>query len=414
MKRRVQTVGIIGGGPAGLALASLLAIKGIEVTVFDDGKRPDLIVGESLVPGVVPVLRRLGLEERVREIGLLKPGVSFTIPGQERVNFNFRNVSRCGLPEYAYNVPRPAFDRLLDARATELGARRVSARVKIACPGLNRIRLAEESLSFAPWLEGKQPDLLVDSTGRARLFARTMDIPATAGPRRDVAHFAHYEGFDENDPLGQVIIGWLAKGWNWRIPLPGRLSVGVVMNRDDAAKLGHTPEERLENAIAHDPILAAAGSNRRRITEVATYTNYQLISARGFGQGWAMAGDAFGFVDPMLSPGLWLALHSAELLAENLDDLPAYSRRMRKQLRSWMEMISHYYSGRIFSMYHKGVSYGAKYPSDYCKAIQLHFDTMVACMACGATTSSLYGRGMLRVMSSPAVWGKEAAALAIR
>ncbi len=414
MKTQVKTVGIIGGGPSGLALASMLAMKGIDTTVFDDGKRPDLIVGESLVPGVVPVLRKLGLEEKVKEIGLHKPGVSFTMPGKERVNFNFRNVSRCGLPEYAYNVPRPAFDRLLDDRATELGARRVRARVKIEVPAPNRLQLAPESLALAPWLDGQQPDLLVDSTGRARLFARTMDIPATAGPRKDVAHFAHFEGFDENEPRGQVIIGWLARGWNWRIPLPGRLSVGVVMNRDDAAKLGDTPEERLEAAIARDPVLAAAGTGRRRVTDVATYTNYQLISARGFGPGWVMTGDAFGFVDPMLSPGLWLALRSAELLVDHLDDLPAYSRRMRKELKSWMEMISHYYSGRIFSMYHKGVSYGEKYPSDYCRAIQLHFDSLVACMACGATTSSLYGRGMLKVMSSPAVWGREAKELAIK
>lgn len=414
MKTPVNTVGIIGGGPSGLALASLLALKGVAVTLFDDGKRPDLVVGESLVPGVVPVLRRLGLEEKVARIGLRKPGVSFTMPGKERVDFNFRNVSRCGLPEYAYNVPRPAFDRLLDDRATELGARRVRARVKVEVLGVNRIRLVPESLALAPWLEGKQPDLLVDSTGRARLFARTMDIPATAGPRKDVAYFAHYEGFEENEPRGQVIIGWLERGWNWRIPLPGRLSVGVVMNREDAARLGATPEERLEAAIARDPILSAAGAGRRRVSEVATYTNYQLVSARGFGKGWVMTGDAFGFVDPMLSPGLWLALRSAELLAELLDDLPAYSRRMRRELRSWMEMISHYYSGRIFSMYHRGASYSAKYPTASCRAVQLHFDTMVACMACGATTSSLYGRGMLRMMSSPLVWGREAATLAIR
>ena len=258
------------------------------------------------------------------------------------------------------------------------------------------------------------PDLLVDSTGRARLFARTLEIPATAGPRKDVAHFAHYEGFEENEPRGQVVIGWLERGWNWRIPLPNRLSVGVVMNKDDAAKLGSTPEERLENAIACDPVLAAAGPNRRRITGVVTYTNYQLISSRGFGPGWVMTGDAFGFVDPMLSPGLWLALHSAETLSEHLDNLPGFARHMQRQFRSWMEMISHYYSGRIFSMYHQGASYGAKYPTDACRAVQGHFDTMVACMACGATTQSFYGRGMLKLMSSRAVWGKDAPALAIR
>jgi flavin-dependent dehydrogenase len=414
MKTKVRTVGIIGAGPAGLALAALLAPKGIEATVFDDGKRPDLLVGESLVPGIVPVLRRLGLEEAVAAIGLPKPGVSFTMPGRERVDFDFRNVTRCGLPPYAYNVPRPAFDDLLDARAAGLGARRVQGRAKIEQAGPGRLRLDEETLAQAPWLGGRQPDLLVDSTGRARLFARTLEIPARPGPRRDVAYFAHYEGFEENQPRGQVIIGWLAAGWNWRIPLPGRLSVGVVLDKDAAARLGASPEERLENAIARDPVLAAAGPARRRVSNVATYTNYQLVSARAHGPGWVLAGDAFGFVDPMLSPGLWLALHSAETLSENLDDLPAYSREMRRQLKSWMEMIGHYYSGRIFSMYHRGISYSRKYPTDYCRAVQLHFDSMVACMACGATTPSLYGRSMLKIMSSRAVWGREAPALAIR
>ena len=414
MKRRVQTVAIIGGGPSGLTLASLLAMRGVDVTVFEDGKRPDLIVGESLVPSIVPVLRRLGIEDRVAAIGSPKPGVSFTMPGRDRVNFDFRNVARCDLPTYAYNVPRPAFDDILDARATELGARRVKIRAKLERDGDRRLRLGEETLAQAPWLAGRQPDLLVDSTGRSRLFARLLEIPSTTGPRRDVAHFAHFEGFDENEPRGQVIIGWLQAGWNWRIPLPGRLSVGVVMNKDDAARLGSTPEERLENAIARDPVLAAAGPNRRRVSEVATYTNYQLISARGFGPGWAMTGDAFGFVDPMLSPGLWLALHSAELLSEHLDDLGAYSRRMRRQLAAWMEMISHYYSGRIFAMYHKGTEFSRKHQHEVSRRIQLHFDTQVACMACGASTSSLYGRAALKLFSSRAGWGKEAPSMAIR
>jgi flavin-dependent dehydrogenase len=415
MKKRVANVAIIGAGPAGLALACFLAMKGIEATLFDDGKRPGLLVGESLVPGVVPVFRKLGIEERVARIGLHKPGVSFTMPGRDRVNFNFRNVSRCGLPEYAYNVPRPALDCLLDERATELGARRVCGRAQIEQGSGGRLRLSEETLAGAPWLEGRQPDLLVDSTGRARLFARMLGIPSRIGPRRDVAYFAHYEGFEDNEPRGQVILSWLAEaGWAWRIPLRDRLSVGIVLNKDQAAKLGASPEERLENAIARDPELSKAGADRRRVSEVAAFANYQLVSARGHGPGWVMTGDAFGFVDPLLSPGLWLALHSAELLSENLDDLPSYARGMRRQLKSWTEMISHYYSGRIFSMYHKGVSYGQKYPSDYCRAIQLHFDTMVACMACGATTQSLYGRSMLKIMSSRAVWGKEAPALAIR
>src|ERR1700683_2065154 len=95
----------------------------------------------------------------------------------------------------------------------------------------------------------KQPDLLVDSTGRTRLFARTLNIPAEVGPRKDVAYFAHYEGFIERPPRGQVVIGRLDHaGWSWRIPLRDCLSVGIVLNKDEAAALGATPEERLEAA----------------------------------------------------------------------------------------------------------------------------------------------------------------------
>jgi flavin-dependent dehydrogenase len=414
MKKKVQNVGIIGSGPSGAALASFLAMKGVEVTLFDDGRRPDLVVGESLIPAIIPVLRRLGLEDRVAEIGLYKPGVSFTFGREEEIDFCFKSVEGCDLPTYAYNVPRPAFDALLDDRAAELGARRVKTRAKIERRDDQGLRLADETLALAPWLKGKQPDLLVDSTGRSRLFARTLDIPSDVGSRRDVAYFAHYHGFEEKEPRGQVIIGRLAHGWSWRIPLRDRLSVGVVMNKDDAAPLGDTPEERLEAAIAQDPVLAHAGANRKRISEVATYTNYQLVSQRGFGPGWVMTGDAFGFVDPMLSPGLWLALRSAELLTENLDNLPSYSRQIHELIRAWMELIEYYYNGKMFAMYHTGMALERKYPVKASKIIHKHIETQIACMASGASTLSRYSRGMVKFMARHGIWKADPDTLAIR
>ena len=389
-------------------------MKGLDVTIFDDGRRPDLVVGESLIPGVIPVLRKLGLEERAAAICHPKPGVTFTLDENEKIEFCFQSLAGTTMPTYAYNAPRPAFDNLLDARAEELGAKRVRARAKIERVGQDGLRLAAETLAQAPWLQGRQPDLIVDSTGRSRLFAHAMEIPAEVGPRKDVAYFAHYEGFAENQPHGQVIIGRLAAGWSWRIPLPGRLSVGVVMNKDAAAQLGAMPEERLEAAISRDPILAAAGKNRRRITGVVTYTNYQLVSTRGFGPSWAMSGDAFGFVDPMLSPGMLLALHSAELLSENLDNLAAYSKEMRKLIRAWMGLIEYFYDGRIFSMYKSGTRFERTFPGRITDALHNFFNGKVACMAAGATTASRFGHGMLEIMSRPAGWMTDPATLAIR
>lgn len=414
MKNRIQTVGIIGSGPSGATLASLLKMKGVDVTLFDDGRRPELIVGESLIPAIVPVLRKLGIEERVAKVCQYKPGVSFTFGRDYEIDFCFESVKGV-LPTYAYNSPRPAFDRLFDERADELGVKRVKARAKVERDEVRGVRLAEETLAQAPWLNGKQPDLLVDSTGRSRLFARTMDIPAELGPRKDVAYFAHFEGFVERPPQGQVVIGRMDHaGWSWRIPLPGRMSVGIVLNKDEAAQLGATPEERLEAAIARDSQLCAAGQNRRRISEVAVYTNYQLVSDRGHGPGWVMTGDAFGFVDPMLSPGMWLALHSAEVLSENLDNLPAYEREMRKLIQSWMELIQYFYDGRMFAMYQTGTHFEREYPGKISDWMKWYFNRLIASMASGATTTAAYPRAVIKFMARHGIWKSDPVALAIR
>jgi flavin-dependent dehydrogenase len=343
-----------------------------------------------------------------------KPGVTFTFGREYEIDFCFESVKGI-LPTYAYNAPRPAFDRLFAERADELGVKRAKVRAQIERIGCDRVRLTHETLEQAPWLGGRQPDLLVDSTGRNRLLARTLEIPAELGPRKDVAYFAHYEGFAERPPSGQVIIGRLDHaGWSWRIPLPGRLSVGVVLGKDEAASLGATPEERLEAAIARDSQLSHAGQNRRRISEVAVYTNYQLVSTRGHGPGWVMTGDAFGFVDPMLSPGMWLALHSAEVLSENLGNLPAYEREMRRLIKAWMELIQYFYDGKMFAMYQTGAHFEREYPGRVSEGIKRYLNRLIACMASGATTTAAWPRQVLRLMSRHGIWKADPAALAIR
>lgn len=414
MKQKIKTVGIIGSGPSGATLACLLAQKGVDVTIFDDGRRPDLIVGESLIPAIIPVMRKLGIENRVAEICQYKPGVTFTFGRDEEIEFCFQSVDGV-LPTYSYNSPRPALDRLFETRADELGAKRVKARAKIERVGADGLKLAAETLEQAPWLGGKQPDLLVDSTGRTRLFARTMEIPSEVGPRKDVAYFAHYEGFTNHPIPGQVVIGRMDHaGWSWRIPLRDCVSVGIVLHKDEAAKLGDTPEERLEGAIARDSRLSDAGKDRKRVSEIAVYTNYQLVSERGHGPGWVMTGDAFGFVDQMLSPGMWLALRSAEVLTENLDDLPAYSREMRKLIKSWMELVQYFYDGRMFAMYHTGAHFEQKYPGKISDAIKTYMNRLIALMASGATTTSAYSRGVIKFMARHGIMKSDPTALAIR
>src|SRR5438093_8843660 len=318
--RRLR-VAIIGAGPSGSTLAILLAREGAAVTLVDDGRRPELLVGESLVPAVVPILRRLDLEKETASFSRIKPGVSFIWSSTDRVSVTFDRFAPAVFP-YAYNVPRPQFDDTLLAKAIASGVDYVTARAQLvpnpAAGTGAELQLGPETVAAAPGLGGQPPDLIVDATGRARLAARALGIPPRLGPRKDVAHFAHFEGVSWDETPGQVRIARGEAGWSWCIPLQERLSIGIVLGQDDAAKLGRTPEERLERAIATDHGLAFIVGSGRRVTDVATYANYQLISERGHGRGWVMIGDAFGFIDPMLSPGVFLALRSAEQLAYDL------------------------------------------------------------------------------------------------
>lgn len=389
--------------------AALLARRRIPTVVFDDEKRPALLVGESLVPAIVPYLRELEIEERVAAISLHKPGVSFLHRGTLEMHFNFQSVAGI-LPTYAYNVPRPEFDDVLRQRAVELGVRFIKHRARLtAHPGdtTTELRLDNESLTAAGFANGEAPALILDAAGRARLSARALGIGAQTGPRRDQAHFAHYTGFAHPFPEGQVAITYHSFGWSWRIPLRDRLSFGVVMSSAHAAGWGNTPEARLERVLAEEPRLAPSAQTARRITDVFTYNNYQLISDRGHGPGWAAIGDAFGFVDPMLSPGVFLALESAASVARIACDhlqnparlgheLARHERAMRDWLTAWQELIGYFYDGRIASFYQEGTAMKQKHPGAFSNFMERRTARRIACMASGATTRSTWHRQCLR------------------
>lgn len=391
-------IAVIGGGPSGSVCATLLAQRGHDVAVFDEGCRPEHIAGESLVPGVIPLLRRMDIENQVAAIGVRKPGVTFFPGPRKEFAFSFSSLPR-KFPAYAYNVPRPAFDRILEETASAAGALKIPRRANIIAEGDN-LQLCPKTLAGI-W-NGRQPDFIIDASGRRRLAARLLNIKADVGPRRDVSHFAHYEGFDPERPNGQVRINRLADGWAWRIPLQGKMSFGIVIDQKASAALGKIPEERLEAAMKNDPLLSSETRGAKRISDATTYANYQLISTKGVGENWASVGDAFGFVDPMLSPGMMLALHSAELLDEQLstkplkDALQVYSTKMKESLNAWRDLIDYFYDGRIFELHDRGSEFQTKFPFLPLGFIETFMNTNMSGMASGFTTAEPWSRGVLK------------------
>ena len=360
-------VGIIGAGPAGCTLAILLKQRNIDCIVYDDDNKPDLIVGESLVSAVIPILRKLGVEDKVAAISTLKHGAGLRHPNGTRVDFRFEKFGT-QYPAYAYNIPRPEFDRVIKEHAESLGVKFILCRAKVEKTSNDPIRdiqLSDECLQVAGLDRANQPDLLIDSTGRSRLFSKVLKIPTTKGNRNDVSYFAHYENFEPDNTLpGQVVLSVLNCGWSWQIPVNNALSVGVVLNKDAAKSYGSSAEERLEKIINHNQMLSESGKNRRRVSDVKSYSNYKLISKQGFGNGWVLLGDSFGFVDPMLSPGVFMGMKSAVLLDKIIskkrsrvnfnqniaNDLQGYCDEVMQWHDAWDSLINYFYDGRLLSM----------------------------------------------------------------
>lgn len=418
-------VGIIGAGPAGATLAALLAKEGVDAVFFDDGKRPEMVVGESLIPRLVTVFRRMGIEDEVAKLGTYKPGVTWIFDENDALELSF-TAMRGVLPTYAYNVPRKPFDDLVHETAVKSGARFIPCTVKLETGRTERgeivPRLAAETLALVPDWNGRQPDLLVDASGRRRLFAKLLGISARLGQRKDVSHFAHYENCVMPKPVGQTIITRLKHGWSWRIPLLNALSIGVVVDKEHAKKYGSTPEEQLEAMIAQNKPLADAGMKRRRITPVTTYANYQLISDQGHGEGWVSVGDAFGFVDPMLSPGLCMAMTSAEMLADAIvQNRPEqwdvafhdYLAWFRENLKAWQELVDIFYGGQIFALQRTGTDMARRFPGKISVVMQRHFEKNISGMAGGGLTTHPYSRNLLRFMTRFGIYGHEPSDFAI-
>jgi len=396
---------VIGDGPAGSTVAALLARRGIRVGLFSRGRPKAPLIGESTVPALVPILRELGVEEEVASYSVFKPGATFSVRDGERLEIDFDEV-RGRAPGYAYNVPRDRFDAtLLDACAnngaqifeTTAGLERVPDGDPRA--ERSRIRLRPETLAETDGFFATPPDFIVDATGRTRLTPRLLDLPERTGDRRDTALFAHCTGV-RIDRAGHVHTDRLERGWSWRIPLGDRVSVGVVVDPSALRALGDRADEQFDAIRRSDPQLAATAGAAERITPVLKFTNYQLAARRGIGPGWALVGDCLGFIDPVFSSGVFLAMDGARRLADALlagsaRALERYDRRQRRHIEAWRQAVEYFYDGRFFAMLRLR---NQDHENWIGRIVSPHAATHLPRVFTGESTARFYDRNLLGAM----------------
>jgi flavin-dependent dehydrogenase len=313
---------VVGGGPAGTTAATHLARRGYRVLLLEKSSHPRFHIGESLLPMNLPILERLGVLDQVRAIGTFKPGAEFPV---DDVNFNTFRFERAIDAKfgYAYQVKREEFDQLLfeHAKANGVDARE---RVKVDRIAFGKDGRPEEA--FATDADGKalrvRMRYLVDASGRDTLIGAQLKLKKKNPLHQSAAIFSHFTGVARRpgEDAGNITVQRFEHGWMWLIPLQGDvMSIGAVCFPEYLKTRRGENEDFLMRTLQSEPSAWNRMDNAQRVAPVHVTGNYSYTCTRMTGPGWVMVGDAYAFVDPVFSSGVYLGMNSAEMAAEVVD-----------------------------------------------------------------------------------------------
>jgi flavin-dependent dehydrogenase len=345
-------VAIIGGGPAGSTAATLLSKAGRRVIVLERDKFPRFHIGESLLPFSMQTFTRLGLQEKLRAGFLEKFGGEIAEAGGEKAAKFYFKDGFGARTDRSYQVTRSKFDKMLLDHAAESGAEvreetlvenvdfdRDGVMLSLRRDARSRVLgRAEARLS-----ENTRARYVVDASGRNSVIGNKFKLKKSYQHLQKLSLFAHYEGLEREEGIDATLTRMVRtlQSWFWVIPLENdRTSIGVVLEAADFKSSGLSAEEFFERAIAEQPLVRNRIGAGRRVSQVYTAADFSYRSERLTGDRWLLAGDTAGFIDPVCSSGVFLAVLAGEQAADVLHEVLDYPKRARRLFRHYERLVN--------------------------------------------------------------------------
>jgi flavin-dependent dehydrogenase len=357
---------VIGGGPAGATVSTLIAQQGYSVELFERERFPRYHIGESLIPETYWVLKRLGMLDKMKASQFVKKySVQFVnSTGKQSAPFYFHDNKPHECSQ-TWQIRRSEFDTLMLRNAEEQGVGvHEGVRVLDVLFDDNRavgVRVANGDGDSRE----VRADVVVDASGQSSLLINKFKLRVPDPVLNKGALWTYFEGAyrDTGKDEGATIVLSLQnkQGWFWYIPMQDNLvSVGVVANFDYLFKGRENHEATFAEEMLNCPAVIDRVSMGTKAAPVKATKDYTYRASRAAGDGWVLVGDAFGFLDPLYSSGVLLALKSGELAADAIIEGLQNGDMSHQQLGKWEQG---YVEGmnrmrRLVCEYYDGFSFG--------------------------------------------------------
>ena len=356
---------VIGGGPAGSTTSTLLAQRGLRVRLFERERFPRFHIGESLIPETYWVLRRLNMLPRMHESPFVKKySVQFVNSlGKESAPFYFwdNKPHECS---QTWQVVRSEFDQMMLDNAREHGVD-VREGVRVRDVLFDGDRAVGVRIQVDGALDEVRARVVVDASGQNGLLMNRLNLRVWDPILNKGAIWTYWQGAyrdtgrDEGATL--VIQTPGRNGWFWYIPLHDDIvSMGVVAPYDYLFKGRGGYPQTYDEEVAQCPGARERVAGAKRVTGHFATKDYSYRSTRVSGDGWVLVGDAFGFLDPLYSSGVLLALRSGEFASDAIVEGLANGDTSGAQLGKWGPLFNQGVDRmrRLVCEYYGGFSFG--------------------------------------------------------